>query len=278
MTNELVNILKNEFINFSGKYSIYADDLKGNIIEIDSSLKHNAASCIKVFILVELFRQIHFGYKSLDDKIKYNKENYVTGSGILQYLTPNLEMSVKDMATLMMIISDNVATNIMIDYLGIDNINKTIKELGCTDTKLYCKFESVDNKVFSETTAKDYSYIFKLINNNKLWDDSISKQIIDIMKKQQYHEMIVDGISEVYTKTENEIVNYIVTKSGKYENIRNDGGIISTKYGNYILTIFIKDFPDQDYLNDDYIYNYGKRVSNILFNRYIALNGKFIEE
>lgn len=277
MNKELEEILKNEFVNFNGKVSIYADDLNGNIININSNEKFNAASCIKVFILVELFRQIYLGIKSLDEKIIYNKENYVNGSGVLQYLTPNLELSAKDIATLMMIISDNVATNLMIDFLGIDNINNTIKELGCLDTKLYCKFESVEDKIFSETTARDYSHIFKLINNNKLWDSSVSKQIIEIMKNQKYHEMISDGISNVYTKTENELVNYIITKSGKYQGVRNDGGIVSTKYGNYILTIFIKDFPDQDYLNDEDIYNYGKKISNILFNRYIALEGKFIK-
>lgn len=275
MKNELEKIIRNEFINFNGKISLYANDFRGNILEINSNEEYNAASCIKVFILVELFRQVYLGKKSLDEKIKYNKENYVNGSGILRYLTCGLELSVKDIATLMMIISDNVATNIMIDYLGIENINKTIKELGCFDTELYCKFESVEDKVFSKTTPKDYAHIFELINNCELWDKSISMQIIDILKNQKYHEMIGDGIPQLYTETDNEFVNYIVSKSGKYQSVRNDGGIVSTKYGNYVLTIFIKDFLDQDYLNDEDIYKYGRRISNLLFNRYIALKGKF---
>lgn len=275
--NELEQIINNELINFNGKVSIYANDLKGNIVEINSNEIYNSASCIKVFILVELFRQIHIGEKSLDDKLKYNSENYVTGSGILRYLTQGLELSVKDIATLMMIISDNVATNIMMDYLGIDNINNTIKELGCTDTELYCKFKFVGDgdKIFSKTTAKDYAHIFELIHNNQLWDKSISIQIIDMLKNQKYHEMVGDGIPKIYRETDNEIVNYIITKSGKYQSIRNDGGIVSTKYGDYILTIFIKDFLDQDLLNDEEIYEYGKKISNILFHRYIALKGKF---
>lgn len=273
--SDLEKIIKNELINFNGKVSIYANDFKGNIIDINSNEKYNSASCIKVFILVELFRQVHLGIKKLNEKLKYNSENYVNGSGVIQYLTPGLELSVKDMATLMMIISDNIATNIMIDYLGIENINKTIKELGCTDTELYCKFESVEDKPFSITTAKDYAHIFELINNYELWDESISTSIIDILKNQKYHEMVGDGIPKVYRETENEFINYIVTKSGKYQSVRNDGGIVSTKYGNYVLTIFIKDFLDQDYLNDEEIYERGKRISNILFNRYINLKGNF---
>lgn len=273
--NELEKIIKNELINFDGKISVYADDLKGNIIDINSNEEYNSASCIKVFILVELFRQVHLKIKSLDEKLKYDITNYVNGSGVIQYLTPGLELSVKDIATLMMIISDNIATNIMIEYLGIDNINKTIKELGCSDTELYCKFESVEDKPFSKTTTKDYAHIFQLINNYELWDKSVSTQIIDILKNQFYHEMIGDGIPKVYRETENEFINYIVTKSGKYQSVRNDGGIVSTKYGNYILTIFIKDFLDQDYLNDKNVYKYGQKISNILFNRYIALKGRF---
>ncbi len=275
MEKELEKILKNEFINFNGNYAIYANDYKGNKISINENEKFNAASCIKIFILVELFRQVYLNEKSLDEKLKYEKHNFVNGSGILQYLTQGLELSVKDIATLMMIISDNVATNVMIDYLGIDHINKTIKDLGCLDTELYCKFESCEDKVFSITTVKDYSHIYEIINEEKLWNKSISKEIINILKNQKYHEMVGDGIPKIYTKTNNNILYYIASKSGKYKSVRNDGGIVSTKYGNYILTIFIKDFLDQNYLNDEDIYKYGKNISNILFNRYIALKGKF---
>lgn len=153
MMEELENILKNEFINFDGNYSIYANDLKGNIIKINSDEKYNAASCIKIYILASLLRKTYFENISLDDKLKYDELNYVNGSGVLQYLTPGLELSIKDIATLMMIISDNVATNIIIDFVGIGYINDTIKELGLNNTKLYSKFESCEDKVFGETTA-----------------------------------------------------------------------------------------------------------------------------
>ena len=60
--------------------------------------------------------------------------------------------------------------------------------------------------------------------------------------------MIGDGIDKVYSEVENPIINYYATKSGKYEAIRNDGGIVSTIYGNYVLIIFIKNFKDKNYL------------------------------
>lgn len=272
---ELENILKNEFINFNGEYSIYANDLNGNVININSSEKYNAASCIKVYILVSLLKKMYFENISIDDKLEYDKSNYVNGSGVLQYLTPGLQLSIKDMATLMMIISDNVATNIIIEYVGVDYINDTIKELGLKNTVLYSKFESCEDKTFGETTTEDYGYIYELIINRKLWNENITDQIIEILKNQTYTEMVGDGIPKIYTETENNLINYVITKSGKYESVRNDGGFVSTKYGNYILIIFIKNFNDLYYLNDKDIYLYGQKISNIIFNRYIALEGKF---
>lgn len=274
---ELEKILNDVFINFEGNYSIYANDLNGNILKINSSEKYNAASCIKVYILLSFLKKVYEEKIDINTKIKYEQSNYVNGSGVLQYLTPGLELSLKDMATLMMIISDNVATNIMIDYVGINYINNTIKELGLSNTKLYSKFESCEDKTFGETTAEDYGKVFELIENRKLWSESMTDEIIEILKNQKYTEMVGDGIPRVYIDTENEFVKNVITKSGKYQSVRNDGGLVITKYGQYILIIFIKDFNDQDYLNDEDIYNYGRKISNIIFDRYIALNGKFIK-
>ena len=197
----------------------------------------------------------------------------------MRYLSKGINLPILDIATLMMIISDNVATNMLIDFLGIDKINKTIENIGCKDTKLYSEFKSVEDEVFSETTAYDYYLVWKKLNDYELFDKEITQEIIDIIKNQKYHEMVGDGIDKVYKEVENPIVNYIVTKSGKYQSVRNesgkyqsvrnDGGIVSTKYGNYILTIFIKDFKDKDYRNDEYVYSQGKKISNIIFNEFI---------
>ena len=187
----------------------------------------------------------------------------------MRYLSKGITLPILDIATLMMIISDNVATNILIDFLGIDNINKMIQNIGCKNTKLYSQFKSIENAVFSETTAYDYYLVWKKLNNYEIFNERTTQEIINIIKNQKYHEMVGDGIDEIYKKVENPLVNYIVTKSGKYQSIRNDGGIVSTKYGNYIITILIKDFKDNDYRNDEYVYNQGRKISNLIFNEYL---------
>jgi len=266
------NTIKDLLTNFHGKVAIYYDDLKGNILKINEKEKYNAASCIKIFILIELFNQIVNGTIDRKAQLTYLKKHDVDGSGIMRYLTKGIELPVIDIATLMMIISDNVATNMLIDLLGIDNINKAIENIGCKDTKLYSEFKSVDDEIFSETTAYDYCLVWKKLNNNELFSEKVTKQIIDIIKNQKYHEMVGDGIDKIYKDIENPIVNYIVSKSGKYLSIRNDGGIISTKYGNYILTVLIKDFKDYNYMNDEYPYSLGRKISDIVFHKFINQN------
>ena len=120
------------------------------------------ASCIKIFILVEYYNQILKGLKSRDDLIKYNKESdYVeNGSGLIQYLD-NLTITSKNMAILMMIVSDNIATNKIIDYLGFNNINNTIEQLGFKNTKL------------------EYDYLYKMYDE----PSQISKQKIFLRDK-----------------------------------------------------------------------------------------------
>lgn len=268
------NVIKDIIINFDGKVAVYYDDFKGTKIKINEKEKYNAASCIKIFILIELFNQINNGSIKKEQKLIYKDEHYVNGSGVMRYLTKGIELPVIDIATLMMIISDNVATNILIDYLGIDNINKTIKNIGCLDTELFSMFKSVEDEVFSETTAYDYYLVWKKLNNNELFNEKITSEIINIIKNQKYHEMVGDGIDNIYKKVNTPIVNYIVTKSGKYQSVRNDGGIVSTIYGNYILTILIKDFKDDYYLSDEYVYSQGRKISNLIFNEYLKLGAK----
>lgn len=266
---DIEKIIKDSLVNFNGKVAVYYDDLSGNILKINETEIYNAASCIKLFILIELFNQINDNIIDRKLELIYSENHYVNGSGVMRYLSKGIKLPIIDIATLMMIISDNVATNILIDFLGIDKINKTIEDIGCKHTKLYSKFESVEDKVFSETTAYDYYLVWKKLNNHELFNEILTQEIIDIIKNQKYHEMVQDGIDEIYKEVENPFVNYVVTKSGKYQAVRNDGGIVSTQYGNYILTIFIKDFKDKNYRNDDYAYDQGRKISNYIFNEFI---------
>ena len=96
--------------------------------------KFETASTIKAFILAALYLQVSRGKASLEEEITYEESQFVDGSGMLRALGAGAKLKVKDTATMMIICSDNIATNMIIDYLGLDTINACIRELGILGT------------------------------------------------------------------------------------------------------------------------------------------------
>lgn len=284
--NQEINEL---FNNFDGKLSLYANDGK-NCIKINEDEVVEAASCIKVFILIEYYRQIMTNEKSRDDILTYNYDNdYVKdGSGIIQYLDTNMSISSKNMAILMIIVSDNIATNKLIEYLGYENINNTIKNLGFTKTKLIAKtLDFTKYNSIGVTTAYEYAEIYRKLLNKEILNEDICDEIIDILSKQQKRDMLIKNIVPkfLYEKgTDNGFINYIASKSGglggEYEDIvicRNDGGIFSTKCGYYIVSIFINNFADYYFYNDNPAIILGSKINKLLFETFKENGGTFFK-
>ena len=270
--------LKAEVVSFSGKVSLYANDFKGNVIEINADEKFESGSCCKIFILAELFRQVENKKINLNDILKYTKENYVVGSGILRAMDFGVELTVKNFATLMIIISDNIATNIMIDLLGIDNINNTCNDLGLSSTVLHNKIDFDKYEGIGTTTPKDYGKIFEKICKKELWSKESSEQMLKILRNQHYNTILTRDFPQYYLDSEDtgdEELIYIASKSGSMDTCRNDGGIIHTPYGNYVLAIFTKLFKDPLYYSDHESYRFGPKASRLLFDQYLALQGRF---
>lgn len=118
------------------------------------------ASTIKLPILVHAAMCVHDGYLSWDTKISLTDSDKVGGMGVLQHLKTPHDLTLHDACYLMTAISDNTATNLVIDAIGIDNINQFIQSFGLTDTKLFRKVFSPNteaSKVFGlgQTSASD---------------------------------------------------------------------------------------------------------------------------
>ena len=129
-------MLKNDILKILEKYQgTYGVLVKSNseIVKINVDEIFPSASLIKLFILLAI------NNSNLDNKIKIDKKDIVAGEGALGKLSGNLTLSVRDLATLMIILSDNMATNILIDYLSMDYINNIIRENGFKSTILQRK-------------------------------------------------------------------------------------------------------------------------------------------
>lgn len=268
--------IKAETVGFSGRVAVYANDFKGNVISIGAEEEFESASCIKSYILTEFYRQVHAGQLDRGELLEYTQDNYVTGSGILKGLDTGVQMTAKNFATLMMIVSDNIATNIMIDLVGLDNVNKTCRDLGLVNTTLHNKLDFKKYKILGTTTPQDYGHLFEMVAQGKLWSPEISQEMVEIMRKQHYNRMLTKNMAHyLVPEDDGEELIYIASKSGSMNACRNDGGIVYTPYGNYVVVIFTKEFSDPLYYNDHESYHFAARISRLLFDQYIARKGTF---
>ena len=266
-----------EIMSYDGKMGIYLDDFHGTVIEVRAEEPFETASTIKTYILASLFDQVEKGNASLEDMVEYKAEHFVDGSGVLTALEPGAMLRVKDTAAFMIIVSDNIATNMMIDYLGLDRINRCIERLGCRDTVLYnpLHFERYDK--LGTSTPKDYGSIFTRLAKGELISPKADRQMVEILKKQHYNSMITKDFPPVYMDSDNtdDILISVASKSGSMNACRNDGGIVYTPYGPYVIVMFHKEFSDAMYYPSHPATMFGARVSRMILDQFLALEGRF---
>lgn len=274
----LLDRIQAELLSYDGFMGIYINDFKGNKIEIGIDEKFETASTIKAYILGCLYDEVVKGKKKLDDMLTYTKDNYINGSGVLRSLDFGVTLTAKNVATLMIIVSDNIATNMMIDYLGIDTINAFIQAQGFMDTKLHNKLFFEEYSQLGTTTPRDYGHLYEKIVNGTYVNEWASNEMLEILKKQHYNSMITKRLPQalIDEDTYEEELIYIASKSGSMDACRNDGGIVSTPYGKYVIVMLNKNFHDPVYYPNHPATEFGSKISRLIFDTYMTLKGSLI--
>jgi beta-lactamase class A len=109
----------------------------GETFGVNESLVFPQGSSIKVALLIELYLQAEQGRLNLNEPVRISADVRTGGSGILQHFTDGASaVSLRDLAVLMIVLSDNTATNVLIDRVGMANVNSTMTALGFGRTKL----------------------------------------------------------------------------------------------------------------------------------------------
>ena len=118
-----------------GAMGVYTHHLaRGETVELDADRPFQMASVFKVPLLAELTAQVAAGGRSLDDQVTLTDEMKAPGSGVLKELSAGTRLSLRDLATLMIIVSDNTATDILLDIVGTDAVNARLAACGLTRT------------------------------------------------------------------------------------------------------------------------------------------------
>src|SRR5215475_10330476 len=123
-----------------GRVAVYAKHLNtGHVVAMNADQPVQTASVIKLAILFEAMEQVRAGKAHWDEKITLANGDGVSGSGVLTFFDTPLTVTLKDVLTMLVIVSDNTATNLAIDRFGVDTVNARIAWLGLKDTHLYKK-------------------------------------------------------------------------------------------------------------------------------------------
>lgn len=274
----LLRRVETELLSFDGLMGVWADDLRGHTLEIRAGEPFESASTIKLFILAALYDAAAKGKAALNELLEYRPEHETDGSGVFSALSYGTRMSAKDVASLMIIVSDNICANMLIDYLGLDSINACIAELGCTGTVLHNVIDFTKYDRLGTTTPRDYGGVFRRIASGELISPAASREMWEILSRQRLSAMMTGALPAYYLDPDNygdhKLFSF-ATKSGSMDACRNDGGIVATPYGNYVLVMFTKNFSDRMYYPGHPSIVFGSRVSRLLFDQYLTLEGRF---
>jgi len=250
-----------------GHVALFAHNLRsGQTASLLPDEPVQTASVIKMGILLDAAEQIRAGQANLDERIVLTKANQVEGSGVLGELTPPLALTLGDTLRLMVILSDNTATNMAIDRLGLAHINGTLRAAGLRQTVLYKKVYvpattpmPPDQPKFGlgKTTAREMAAVMeRLATCHLAFDNSaplpadgkICGEVLGMLRKQQDRDSLPRYLETLDTS---EAGSAIGNKTGALNQVRNDVALISSKAGPIVIAAFTWDNADQRWTGDN---------------------------
>ena len=250
-----------------GHVAVFAKNLKtGQTASLDADEPVQTASVIKLGILLDAAEQIRAGKAKFEEKLVLNKDNQAPGSGVLAAFDTPLAITLKDVLTMMVIVSDNTATNMAIDRLGLAHINETLRAAGLKQTVLYKKVYKpaqgpmpADQPKFGlgKTTSREMASVMQRFAECRLAldggapaaaDGPICGAMLHMLRGQQDRDILPRQIEFLDTSEQGSAIG---DKIGALDQVRNDVAIVSTKSGPVVISAFTWDNADQRWNGDN---------------------------
>jgi beta-lactamase class A len=218
--------------NLDGVMALAVKDLtSGEEFFINGDEVMPQASSIKIAVLANLYLQAQQGKLKLTDEYIVRKEDMVSGSDIMLGLTAGVtRLTLRDLATMMVAVSDNSATNVLIDRVGMENVNVMLEGLGLHTTRL--KRKMMDLKAASEgrenvSTPREMMTLLETIYEGKLLNPEMTTDFIKMLSTHKESSML-QGLPDDAVAA---------NKPGELEAVRNDSGIVLVKNRPYVLCV-----------------------------------------
>ncbi len=217
---------------FDGVMGIAARDLTtGDRFEVNADSVFPQGSSIKIAILLELLRQQQAGTLRLEERLEPKRSQAVGGSGVLQHFGDSTSsISLRDLAVLMIVLSDNTATNILIDRVGMDNVNKNLDRLGLPHTRLQRRMlETEAQRAGREnlSSPREMIQLLALVYQGKALDAGHTATALEILrhlKDTPLRRGLPAGVA-------------LADKPGSLDGVRCDSGIVMLAGHPYAISV-----------------------------------------
>ena len=252
--------------SFKGKVSLFAKNLDtGETYAFSADERVRTASTIKIAVMIEAFARVAEGKIKWTDEVVLTKEKKVSGSGILTELSDGLHLTLRDAVNLMMILSDNTATNLLLEVLTTDAVNARMEALGFKNIKIMRRIgsggESVagkdpENKKYGlgMATPREMVLVMEKLERGEIISPAASKEMIDLMKREQGRNAIGRSLWTVP----------MASKYGALDRLRSAVGILYTKKGKIAMAISCDEMPETMWSVDNPAYLLMSRLSEVI--------------
>lgn len=218
----------------AGLIAVAADG--GVLYQRDADAGYPAASVIKIPILMTVYADAAEGRLSLDERLAVGE--HLPGTGVLGWVKGVTELSLRDHATLMTIVSDNTATNRLMERVGVDRIAERMREWGCERTKLQrmmFDFEAANRGLDNVAAPREMAGLLLRLVRGELVDRATSDAVLGVLEQTQD-----DALIRRYLPTRTRVAH----KTGSLEKVRNDAAVVWAGDRPVIAVGFVSGVPD----------------------------------
>lgn len=245
---------------FPGAVSIYAKNLDtGATYDLRGDEPVRTASTIKLALMVESFAEVAEGRAKWSERQILRDDDKVPGSGVLHEMSDGVWLPLRDLVNLMIVVSDNTATNLLIDRFTADAVNARMEKLGFKETRFMRKVrgdgtqlkpaqgfsaagrEPVNEKFgLGRSSPHEMVRLMEMLEKGEVVSPQASKEMLEILKRQRFTE----GIGR-------RVKLPVASKSGSLDALRSDVGIVYAKRGKIAIAITVDGMKEIDYSVDN---------------------------
>ena len=244
---------------YGDKVGVYFIDTKSSFeVGVNAEKQFPTASVGKVPVMVTAFHLAETGKLMLEARLPLKESDKLPGSGVLQWMRPGrTSYSIRNLIRMMIVLSDNTATKMVIGQVGLEEINHYMQSLGLNGISI------VDTTMLNEppaeainlSTPQDMARLLLRIKNDPMLSPAFKAEMLSYMRNQRYRWGIWKGVPPGVI---------VADKTGNVDKVLNDVGLVYSPAGNYVLSVFTCGFEKQR--DAKKIIN---KISEIVYNAYV---------